>query len=308
MNFVFGRNNLALTIFVPYDCKNTCEFCTSKSSYKTRKPSIGNVKIQVKRFFEEFDYPIQDVVFSGGEPMCNIIALKDLINIIPSQYNIYINTTLINKNLDKFIDLVNKTKNIKGVNISRHSESYEEDKKIFCDIAEDEKISLIEKPVRINCVIQNQDIKKVVNRWTGKGVELSFRKDFRIDQTEEELHSPYDDIALIINSLEYKFIKHTYCNVCDRTIFEKNGNVLSYHKGKQNSSIKNKNGLEINDLIIKQDGFFTYDWEADDLEVIYDIEKRFRKIQRPINPFFSSFAGCGMTCHDETHRCGGGGC
>lgn len=306
MNFSIGRNNLALTIFVPYDCKNNCKFCTSKESYKREKPSIDNVKIQVKRFFEDFNYPIKDVVFTGGEPMYNITALKDLIKIIPSQYNIYINTTLINKNLERFADIVNKTNNIKGVNISRHGESYAEDKELFCDIAYDDKIELFEKPVRINCVLQGQDIEKVIERWKGKGAELSFRKDFRIEMTEKELHSPYDETALKINSLGYNFMKHTFCNVCDTTNFEKDGFIVSYHKGKLNSSIKRDDVLEINDLIIKQDGFFTYDWSAEDLETIYAIEKQFKKIPKPTYPLYPYISGCGVSSRISRSYCGGG--
>ena len=30
MEYVAGRNNLACTIFVPFDCDNNCPFCTSK--------------------------------------------------------------------------------------------------------------------------------------------------------------------------------------------------------------------------------------------------------------------------------------
>ena len=306
MKFSIGRSNLALTIFVPFDCKNNCKFCTSKENYKINKPSVDNVRFQVKRFFKDFDYPITDVVFTGGEPMQSITVLKDLIKLIPSQYNIYINTTLINKNLNSFIDLVNKTEKIKGVNISRHGESYEDDKKVFCDIAEDEKIALFEKPIRINCVLQGQDIKKVIDRWDGKGFELSFRKDFRIEQNDVELHNPYDETALAIISLGYKFAKHTFCKVCDTTTFEKNGNIVSYHKGKQSSSIKNESGLEINDFIIKQNGFLTYDWEADDIETIDAIEKQFRVLIRPLFPLPSYFNGCGMS--QPIHYCGGSSC
>ena len=34
MEYVAGRNNLACTIFVPYDCDNNCPFCTSKWMYR----------------------------------------------------------------------------------------------------------------------------------------------------------------------------------------------------------------------------------------------------------------------------------
>jgi MoaA/NifB/PqqE/SkfB family radical SAM enzyme len=308
MTVFAGRTNLALTVFVPYDCQNNCKFCTSKESYKTDNPSVENVKFQLNRFFEDFNYPIKDVVFTGGEPMSNITVLKDLVKIVPKEYNIYINTTLINKNLNRFVDLVNKTENIKGVNISRHSECYDEDKKAFCDIADDDKISLFEKPVRINCVLQGQDIEKVIDRWKDKGAELSFRKDFRTEMTDKELHSPYDETALKINSLGYKFMKHTFCNVCDTTNFEKDGFIVSYHKGTLNSSIKKDDVLEINDLIIKQDGFFTYDWSAEDLETIYAIEKQFKKIPKPTYPLYPYISGCGVSSRISRSYCGGSSC
>lgn len=37
-NYICGRSNLALTIQVPYDCPNTCPFCTAKAKYQKEKP------------------------------------------------------------------------------------------------------------------------------------------------------------------------------------------------------------------------------------------------------------------------------
>ena len=50
MNFTIGRDNLALTVFVPWDCGNNCFFCTSKQKYAAYKADLKNLfirKIQV---------------------------------------------------------------------------------------------------------------------------------------------------------------------------------------------------------------------------------------------------------------------
>ena len=172
MLFSFGRENLALTVFVPYDCRNKCPFCSSKETYRTHRPSMDNVKYQLKRVLTEFDYPIKDVVFTGGEPMADVDGLKELIDLVPLQYNIYINTTFTNRNIDEFVAFVNECSKIKGINIYRHSETYEQDCALLCDIATDDKIAMIQKPVRINCVVKNQNISKVIERWNGTGVHL----------------------------------------------------------------------------------------------------------------------------------------
>ncbi len=271
MEFVFGRDNLALTVFVPFDCPNDCKFCTSKDYYRRLQPSIDGVKKQMKLIFKSYHFPIKDVVFTGGEPMADVAVLKELIEIVPSTYNIYINTTYINHNLTEFVNLVNGCDKIKGVNISRHCETYDADCATLCDIAEDSAIHLLNKPVRINCVLTNQDIEKVILRWSGKNVHLCFRKDYTKTKDDVDLHNPYNEISLKIRQLGFTFKAHSQCNVCDTTTFEKNNELVSYHKGKKTTSMLRKDVMEINDLIIKQDGGFTYDWDDYlDKQTIFD--------------------------------------
>lgn len=43
MEFRCGRSNLALTVFVPYDCKNSCRFCTTKKSYEEKPANLAAV-------------------------------------------------------------------------------------------------------------------------------------------------------------------------------------------------------------------------------------------------------------------------
>ena len=307
MLFLFGRENLALTVFVPYDCRNKCPFCLSKETYRTRRPSKDNVKYQLKRVLTEFNYPIKDIVFTGGEPMEDVDGLKELIDLVPSQYNIYINTTFTNRNIDEFVGFVNECFKIKGINISRHCETYEQDCALLCDIATDDKISMIQKPVRVNCVVKNQDISKVIERWNGTGVHLYFRKDFGIEQDFTELHNPYDELTMKLIVGGFTFISHTQCNVCDTTIFEKNGQIVAYHKGQKNSSIQTGELLEINDLIIDQTGAFTFDWGKNDLRIISELEQKHKKSLQSameklrIEPTYYS-------CGGYNRGCGGSGC
>lgn len=314
MNFLFGRTNLALTIFVPYDCKNKCPFCISKERYRKVNPSVNNVLFQIERVFGRFNYPIRDVVITGGEPMANLNSLKKIIDLVPGNMSVFINTTLIKDGLDEFAAYVNSNAKIKGINISRHGETYMQDCKTMCDIAEDDEVCKIDKPVRINCVIGNQDLLAIARRWNRPNVEVSFRKDFTVKQTPEELHNPYDDTALKLINAGFKFLSHTQCNVCDTTRFEREGQVVQHHKGKKDTSIKRGNTIEINDLIIFQDGRFSYDWEKCDLAVVEALESAYRKIglldilgatSRPViyAPSTEPQYGCSA---GSTGGCGGG--
>lgn len=322
MNFIFGRENLALTIFVPFDCHNNCPFCTSKQTYKTNPPSVNLVKSSVRSFFDDYAFPIKDVVFTGGEPMANIHILSELLDLVPSKYNVYINTTFTNKNLDEFIELVNSVDKIKGINISRHTETYDSDCAMFHDIADDSMIERIQKPVKINCVVGKQDIAQVVSRWENKNVELCFREDYTTMQNDENhLHDPYGIVPIELLRIGYRFHSHSQCNVCDTTRFVKDGNIVSFHKGKQHSSIRHGNDLEINDLIINQEGVFAYDWDSSYTEriIIYELLSDFRKIHRmtpttlkEVVPCASEYGGnyctCAPTCGSSSRSyCGSSG-
>lgn len=305
MEFWFGRNNLALTVFVPYDCKNNCQFCNSKAMYTIIQKSSGNVKYKMRKVLGEYSFPIKDVVFTGGEPMSDINQLIDLLDVVPDKYHVYINTTLINKNIDEFIKLVNSTNKIRGVNISRHCESYEQDCKMLNDIAPDDAVERFEKPVRINCVIGTQNIEAVLKRWADRDVELSFRKNYTLPGAARNLHNMYERFPLKLVEMGFRYVNHTQCNVCDTTRFDLGGFSVIYHKGLMNSSVlhKESNSLEVNDLIIFPDGRFAYDWGNIDAEMQDNFEKSFMRndLSMAGNVFFPTLQrGYGY--------CGGGGC
>ena len=188
---------------------------------------------------------------------------------------------------------------------------------MLCDIATDDKIAMIQKPVRINCVVKNQNISKVIERWNGTGVHLYFRKDFNIEQDFTELHNPYDELTMKLIADGFGFKSHTQCNVCDTTIFEKDGQIVAYHKGQKNSSIQVGEHLEINDLIIDQTGAFTFDWGKNDLRIIYELEqKHLKSLQSAIEKLRNAFrieptytvCQSNNYCGVYNRGCGGSGC
>lgn len=263
--FVSGRNNLAVTIMMPFDCPNNCPFCESKKEYAKNRPSLDSVINAIQHIFlDNNTLDIPEVVITGGEPMANLLALRKIINVIPSDKDIYINTTCLSHQFNAFVELVNTCPQIKGVNISRHSTTYEEDCKTLHGIAPDEWLCKFEKSVRINCVIQERKhsfFRGVITRWEGRGVELSFREDFNT-MTEEELHNPYSHSLPYIATVK-EYLGHTQCRVCDTTTFRSvRGMVIRYHKGIKNTLVYLGNDKwEINDIVVRQDGEVFCDWD-----------------------------------------------
>ena len=325
--FITGRDNLALTIMVPFDCPNNCPFCESKKEYSTHRPSLDNVINSIKKFFRDNNtLKVLEVVITGGEPMANILALRKIINVIPSDKDIYINTTCVRHNFDEFVALVNSDPQIKGVNVSRHSTTYEEDCKTLHGIVPDEWLSKFEKSVRINCVIKDRKhsfFRGVISRWERKGVELSFREDFNT-MTAEELHNPYSHSLPYVATVK-EYLGHTQCKVCDTTTFRSvRGMVIRYHKGIKNTLVYLGNDKwEINDIVIRQDGEVFADWDFsnktllptmllhDDTKEIMQRSKE-RMIETASTPYTTcggSYGGCGGGVkYTPRFSCGGIAC
>lgn len=321
--FVSGRRNLALTIMVPFDCPNNCPFCESKKEYATNRPNLAAVLSMINLFFKRNNtLDVPEVVITGGEPMVDIRALNAILNEIPSDKDVYINTTLIKRNFEAFADLVNNHPQIKGINVSRHCTTYEEDCKTLHGIVADKEISRIKKSVRINCVIKDRKhsfFRGVIARWENTGVELSFREDFN-EMTEEELHNPYSHSLPYVATVK-EYLGHTFCKVCDTTSFRSyRGMVIRYHKGLKNTFIPlGQDKYEVNDIIIRQDGSIFCDWDFTNAHILppqllyngtKDIIKRSRErmveIAKSETPK-QHIGGCGGYYVDLYSRgCGGG--
>ena len=322
MKYKIGRNNLAATIYVPYDCDNNCPFCTSKIEYRQHFPNVGRIVQALKSLV---DNPlIQDIVFTGGEPLANMTILKMLVDITRNKgKNVFINTTFPKDSHDSLFYLLEEG-NVSGINISRHESSYEQDSKLFYNIAPDWLISKISVPVKINAVVTNVDsfitkLPAMINRWNKPNIRLCIRHDFRTT-TFTNLHTLTDDPILNYLIQNYSFESHTFCDVCDTVNFEEG---ISYHRGMEHSSIKMGNTVIVNDIIVFPDGFIAYDWDRkpiSDLKGFMDlgdfITKTFKEeyektiqsnnqnAEKITNGYVGEYLGCGQYRRCEYLGCG----
>ena len=322
MKYKIGRNNLAATIYVPYDCDNNCPFCTSKIEYRQHFPNVGRIVQALKSLV---DNPlIQDIVFTGGEPLANMTILKMLVDITRNKgKNVFINTTFPKDSHDSLFYLLEEG-NVSGINISRHESSYEQDSKLFYNIAPDWLISKISVPVKINAVVTNVDsfitkLPAMINRWNKPNIRLCIRHDFRTT-TFTNLHTLTDDPILNYLIQNYSFESHTFCDVCDTVNFEEG---ISYHRGMEHSSIKMGDTVIVNDIIVFPDGFIAYDWDRkpiSDLKGFMDlgdfITKTFKEeyektiqsnnqnAEKITNGYVGEYLGCGQYRRCEYLGCG----
>jgi organic radical activating enzyme len=152
MNFIKGRDNLACTIFVPVICGNNCSFCNTKKDYdgfiydeKYLTKIINHIKNLNKTHF------VSEFVITGGEPFADLNILEKIVN--ACEKPVFINTSLPKTqkayNIVKFI---NENKKVRGVNISRHIGLTHS-----VPVYGTEIIDMIEKPVRINCLVTEKN-------------------------------------------------------------------------------------------------------------------------------------------------------
>lgn len=322
MKYKIGRNNLAATIYVPYDCDNNCPFCTSKIEYRQHFPNVGRIVQALKSLV---DNPlIQDIVFTGGEPLANMTILKMLVDITRNKgKNVFINTTFPKDSHNSLFYLLEEG-NVSGINISRHESSYEQDSKLFYNIAPDWLISKISVPVKINAVVTNIDsfitkLPAMINRWNKPNIRLCIRHDFRTT-TFTNLHTLTDDPILNYLIQNYSFELHTFCDVCDTVNFEEG---ISYHRGMEHSSIKMGDTVIVNDIIVFPDGFIAYDWDRkpiSDLKGFMDlgdfmtktfkeeyektIQSNNQNTEKITNGYVGEYLGCGQYRRCEYLGCG----
>lgn len=255
------------TVYFPADCKNNCKFCTSKAFYRVNRPNREKV---LKWLQSLANSSVSEIVFTGGEPMSDLDLLEEMLEICKEK-NVYINTTFLNKGKAKFIDLVNRYSCVKGVNISRHCETFSEDCLLLNGIAYDEDMLDIKTNVRINCFVGERiskfKMEKILNRWediwTQKKdnlLDISFRHDYNLI-TPEILHLlDTDSIKAATEVGEY--YGRVYCHACDKVLFKtKKGMDFRIHRGLQNTRVKIGNIVEMQELVLFPDGELCTDWD-----------------------------------------------
>lgn len=276
-DFTIGRSDFSVTVYVPWNCTNNCKFCSSKKDYERIKSDFNRLKESLQLIRDSI-LPI--VVFTGGEPSSDIDKLRELLKIVDNKI-VYINTSLPKRNCSEFIEIVNSTECIRSISISRHCHTFEEDSEILYQIAEDELIATIKKPVRINVVAQHEEsfsadsLKKYVDRWSRiakmKGGPNSLLLNLRgnyVTQSKADLHEMTGSKEINVLASNYYYQSHSFCNVCDTCTFIKFDEnrqeelVINYHRGVMTTAVRFADIVEINDLIIFQNGDICYDWDG----------------------------------------------
>lgn len=267
------------TVYFPADCKNKCKFCTSKFFYENNRPNREKV---LEWLYALANSDVSEIVFTGGEPMSDIDLLEKMLEICKDK-NVYINTTFLNNGKDEFVDLVNRYSCVKGINISRHCETYEKDLLLLDGIAEDEAILDINCNVRINCFvgekISKEKMEGIIKRWekiwkrkSNKNLDVSFRHDYNII-TPEILHLLDTDSIKAATEVG-NYYGRVYCHACDKVLFKsKNGMDFRIHRGLQNTRVKIGNITEMQELVLFPDGMLCTDWDktTDGIEEFMEI-------------------------------------
>lgn len=285
-----GRVNLALTVFVPWDCTKHCSFCTTKSLYKKELASIRKIKSRMKSVLSKVS-SIKDIVISGGEPLDNLDSLYQIIkDVDKTRYNVYVNTSF--PKVDTNNEVFNKILSIvDGFNVSRHYCHNYSDFSSF-----DEIIAAVTSNarVRINILLNDH-----IQDMTDKDKFLEYIEDIkRYDYFDIQLRANYLKTSTGTNSTftlkdnddkTTKYLIDTYgnnyctnvyisgCNVCNSVLVVYNGyNTISFHKGVKSTLIDNSTYFEVNDVIIFPDGDIKLDWDGQpiDLKKIRDLDNR----------------------------------
>lgn len=275
-----GRDNLALTIFVPWDCNKNCPFCTTKKEYAKKLASVDDIARLANDVVEHIP-DIEDIVISGGEPLDDLDSLLSLLHQLPyhirASSRVFINTSfprIKDEDRNTFIRVLAE---IGGFNVSRHvGHDYSE----FASLEEIKTLVGDSCPVRIN-VLLNEQI-NLIDRSKSADV---------IEHIEHLMSYGYFDIQLRANYLKTKQAKisgdiHGFvlkkdddmtslylssfgklrtsgCAVCFTiaTTYNNSDKVISFHKGLKSTKRYFDDYYEVNDVIITPSGHIKLDWD-----------------------------------------------
>lgn len=275
--YIVGRNNLAITIFVPYDCPNHCPFCTSKSDYKDMGDfSLPNILESLDKVLV---FPqIRDVVITGGEPFADLEKLGIILNaLIGKGKHVYINTTLPiarEGDLEAIYKFIKDHKDIiNGLNISRHmliTTNYENDYLIQLIHNTLPNISLRINSVLLDLKSETNRVNDFIDKYASMVNSISFRGDYTkiVDQnTLRGLDHPILDV--LFNEDKLVYLGSGGCLVCNNNDFyyPKTNTYVSLHRGYEHSAVKKGKNYILNDIIIKQDGKVLSDWDGELLDI-----------------------------------------
>ena len=267
-----SSNQIESHIMVADDCENNCPFCMNKQFYGMNEPTYiqqYNLAYQCQKLAET---PLRFFHITGGEPAYDIEQLLILCDLLKDK-NVCISTTLPYVTCDGFIELVNTVDCIKYVNISRHAGK--EDKEMLYDVASDDMIDEIIKPVYINVVpYLDFNLDEIMERWHNHNVYISVnqnirlvdKKDFGVGKTLPKGFEKLEIMdAFLTNYSEHLYFKNKY-----------NKQVM-FNRRLQHTSEKVNGDIIVNDIILFPNGMFGYDFDKNC--IINDIDKFLESVE-----------------------------
>lgn len=270
MDVIIGRENISATVFVPYDCENRCNFCTTKHFYADLQPYEVTMENIAKNVRVLSRMGVTTFTLTGGEPLADLDRCKQIIECIksatpfPESLIIYLNTSLPKvSGADNVVAFLNDPENhINGISVSRHRNTHELDLKLLRNVFTDDEIAQIKVPVRINCLVTRAiDPETFIKRWEPyPHIVINFRANY-MKINSDNLHDQDAFFHKLNDTLTFDY--HTQCNVCNTDVFHsESGQQINYHKGIFTTSIldEEENTLEINDFVINMFGDVYIDW------------------------------------------------
>ena len=269
VRYIIGRGNLAITIFVPYDCPNHCPFCTSKNEYANGAEfSLTKILVALKK---AADIPyITDIVITGGEPFADLRKLQRLLDAcVRTRKKIYINTTLPvadAANRKELLEFIIKNKSvIDGLNISRHMclTTNLEDDSLIASINDLTKIKLRINSVLLGIKAEETEIIKFIRQYAPRVHSISFRGDYTKITDQNTLRGlDHPILNVLFNLADMHYLGSGGCLVCNNDDFDLHNVRISLHRGYEHSLVIKGANYIVNDIIIKQNGKICIDWDG----------------------------------------------
>ena len=263
----FGRTEVPVTVFVPWDCNNNCKFCTTKHEYKSLYPmskldeNMNKVKQSIRKMTNN-DF-VTDVVFTGGEPFADIELLKQLIAEIQKPKRVFVNTSfsISDDDFNKALKYLSSKKcKIDSVSVSSPFNGFDNLDRIYAlSKFKDNQF------FRINSIVEGNETSTQIMQYLDTHFlsvfrEFNFRADYRKIK-QSSLHSANDKFFKTLMSIpELKYVGFTGCLVCRTDMFDSKYGKVIYHRGINDTSLRFGDALVVNDFVIKQDGEIRFDW------------------------------------------------
>lgn len=263
-----GRNDLSLTVFVPWDCGNNCAFCTTKREYSETYGGrdLDEMTDAVARSIETASrsYAVNNVVFTGGEPFADLPRLARLMEFVAPDKKVYVNTSLHVKDRDEVLSSVKAGffPRLNGISVSAHLGS---------GFRNNEAISALTKwgdvcDFRVNALASPKATCDEIESFAKQVLDdtpvlyLNFRADYRYitQSTLGSCEEPF--FSTLMQMPKWIYQGHTGCLVCRSDDFKTPYGKVNYHRGTELTALRFGNVLVLHDLVVKQDGELRFDW------------------------------------------------